>query len=669
MKKIISSMVVMTFTFASLACADIQMDSASALVSGPAGPMPAAMGSDKISLDLKGMDVIEVIKMLATKGNLNVILSNDVKGRVTIFLKSVNIMDALEIILAANGLAYDVRGDIIYIMAQREYETIYGEKYADRKEAKTFQLKYAKAAEVAKALNQMKTKIGKIVVDDGSNTIVVIDSPQTLAQISEAVGKIDMPTLTKVFELRYARAADLKTKITDILTKGVGTLQIDERTNKIAVTDLERRMNEIQELVTAFDDKLQQVLIEAKIVQITLNDNYKLGVDWQAVIKKVGDVSKDINLSSAFQLAAQNALGPPGAQIVIGALGQSDWSTMIQVLKEVGDTDLLSSPRITALNNQEAKIMIGTSQPYATNTVTQTTGLATTATNLSFIDIGVKLYVTPTINKDGFITMKIKPEVSSSTSNYTYGASQSVDVNGNIIASQPGTTVPIVTTTQAETSVTVKDGTTIIIGGLIQDQRTSTIDKIPFLGDIPVIGQAFRKTVSTVQKQELVVFLTPHIVTGEYDLLEQPKTYPIGEKGFTMSEKPAFERRNRENMDPDMFKAKKTYPGEKKKELSAGGRVVIKTPEDYFSVVKSRIIENVQLPKTTQGISTRGSVKITFLLSSKGKLRGGPDILKSSNPILDGPAVDAVKSADPFPPFPQSMGPDDKRFNIDISNE
>ena len=668
MKKIISGMVVMIFTFVSLtgnislALADVQMDSA-ALASSTNSPMPQAVGGDKISLDLKGMDVVEVIKMLATKGSLNVVLSNDVKGRVTIFLKSVNIMDAFEIILAANGLAYDKRGDIIYVMAQREYEAIYGEKYGDRKEVKTFQLKYAKAADVSKALNQMKTKIGKIVVDEGSNNIVVIDSPQTLAEISTAVAAVDLPTSTKVFELQYARAADIKTKMTDVLTKGVGSIQIDERTNKIAITDLDRRMGEITTLVTAFDDKLQQVLIEAKIVQITLDDQNQLGVDWQAVIKKVGQM-KGVTLSDAFQLPAASFLPPPGGQIVMGALGASDIAVMVQLLKTVGDTNLLSSPRITALNNQEAKILIGTSTPYATNSVTQTTGLATTATNLSFMDIGVKLYVTPTINKDNFITMKIRPEVSNQSGTYSYGGT--TDPTSGIVSNS--TTVPIVTTTQAETSVTVKDGTTIIIGGLIKDLRTSTVNKIPILGDIPIIGKAFQNSVKEVQKQELAIFLTPHIVSGEFDMLEQPKTYPINENGFSMSDKPTFERRNEAKINPGMFKEKKTSASEGPKAANVR-KAVIKTQEDYFYAIKNSIIGNLQLPRATQGKSTKGTVRLTFVISPRGELKSGPDIIKSSNSVLNEPAVSAVKKSVPFSNFPQSMGVAEKRFSIDISNE
>ena len=630
------------------------------------------VASDKISLDLKGMDVVEVVKMLATKGNLNVVIGPDVKGRVTIFLKSVGIMDALDIVLIANDLAYDKRGEIIYIMTQRTYEAIYGEKYADKKEAKIFQLKYAKASEVSKALNQIKTKMGKVVVDEGSNTIVVMDSPSALVQMNEAVDKLDMPTVTKIFELKYAKAADMKAKITESLTKGVGTIQIDERTNKIVVTDLERKMGEITAMVTAFDEKLQQVLIEAKILEITLDDHYQLGVDWDSVFKKL---QKEIAVKSIFQLAAANAWAP-GAQLIVGALNSgSDYAVMIQILKTIGDTNLLSSPRITALNNQEAKILVGTSSPYATNTVTQGTSTTTTGANLSFLDIGVKLYVTPTINKDKFITMKIKPEVSSQSGSYSYYTG----------STSQATTVPIVSTTQAETSVTVKDGMTIVIGGLIRDERTSTVQKIPILGDIPILGEAFKKTDKQVKKKELVIFLTPHIVTGDTDYLESPKTPPVGEEKFTMPEKPAFEVRKGVTVDPEYLQKKKKGLWDKQKEEApqepgsaarpekrAGPAMVMPTEttaDQYFLYVKKSIVNNLRYSKTKSAQSKIGSVKIEFILSPDGEIAEGPSVIKSSNPALEKESLAAVVEASPFPAFPEPLGKANKRFVIDLSFE
>jgi len=616
--------------------------------------------SKDVSLDIKGLDVVEVIKMLADKGNLNVVVGNDVKGRVTIFLKSVKLMDAFDIILMANDLAYDKRGDIIYVMSQQEYERTYGERYADKKEVRIFQLKFAKAAEASKALTQMKTKIGKIIIDESSNTIIVIDSPLFINQISEAIERLDSPTATRVFELKYAKAADLKTKISETLTRGVGTMQIDERTNKIIVTDLEKKLGELQEMVTAFDEKLQQVLIESKIVQITLDDKHKLGVDWDNVIN---NLQRQISIKSAFQLAAENAL-VPGGQLVIGALGQAtDYAIMVQALKTIGDTNLLSSPRITVLNNSEAKILIGKTQPYATNTVTQGTSTTTTATNLQFIDIGVKLYVTPSVNKDNFVTMKIRPEVSSSTQNYTYG--------------DPATTVPVVETTQAETCVTVKNGTTIIIAGLIKDERTSQVDTIPILGELPLIKHIFRKTVKEIVKQELVIFLTPHIVTGEKDYLEQPMSPPIGEKKFTEPERPTFQRRDGVEMKPGMFKGKKAQDAEKKEspaEAKAEEDKLAKTvpassPEEYYYLVKEKISQNMVIPQNKMRMPDKGSVRIQFFLSSSGDISSNPEVLQSSNGPLAEAAINAVRKSAPFPAFPGATSQAQKRFVIDFSFE
>lgn len=614
--------------------------------------------SGKISLDLKGMDVVEVIKMLATKGNLNVVLGTDVKGKVTIFLKSVDLMDAFDIILVANNLAYDKRGDIIYVMSQRDYERIYGEKYAEKKATIIFRLKYAKAADIGKALSQIKTKVGKIIVDEGSNTIVAMDNPSVIAQINETIQSLDIPTVTKIFELKYAKVSDLKDKVSENLAKGIGTMQIDERTNKIVVTDMEQKVADIEKIINAFDEKPQQVLIEAKILQIALDDHLTLGVDWSSVMKKL---QKEINLQSAFQLAAFNAFGPPGAELLVGSLGDSgDVNIMIQVLKTVGDTDLLSSPRITAINNQEAKILIGTSQPYATNTVTQTTGTATTGTNISFLDIGVKLYVTPTINKDGFITMKIRPEVSSTNDNYTYGT--------------PATTIPVVQTTQAETSVRIKDGATIIIGGLIKDERVKTVNKIPILGDLPLIKYAFSNTDDEVKKQELVIFLTPHIISGEFDYTEVANTPPIGEKKYTTTEKPAFERRDPVSLDPSIFKKPKKYGDEEEFVGRTDNANVQKintaaSSDEYYYALKNRIIEYIAVPKDKKHAAIKGRVRISFFLSPDGKLVRGPDILESTNHVMDEIAINAVKRASPFSAFSEKMGTAEKRFIMDIAFE
>jgi len=604
---------------------------------------------ETISLDLKGMDIIEVLKTLASKGDMNIVVGANVRGRVTMFLKDVDVREAFELILTANNLASDRRGEVIYVMTQRDYEQLYGEKYGDKKKAKIIQLKYAKAAEITKSLNQIKTKIGKVIVDEGSNTIVIIDAPNALSQAVELVKKLDKPTTTMVFELNYATAADIKDKIDEVLTKGVGTAQIDERTNKILITDLKDRMDEIKRILSEFDTKTQQVLIEAKIIEITLTDQYQLGVDWSTVLEDLESiVKKPVGVRGSFGLADAGELST-GAELIVGNFGAGDYGALLQALKTVGDVNTLSTPRITVLNNEEAKILIGTSEPYATNTVTQSGDVATTGSDLNFLDIGVKLHVTPTINRSGFVTMKIKPEVSSSTENYTYG--------------DPETTVPVVSTTQAETSVMIKDGTTIIIAGLIRDNRSDATSEVPYLADIPLFGFMFKKTNKSVQKKELAIFITPHIISGETDYMEVPEKPPLGEGRFTMPERPAFYRRKPVKLSPGYLREK---PDGEKPRMEKKVFVRPSTTDDYYYIIKNRILDNLAISEDDRHVSKGDKVKIFFRLYSGGNLAAEPKVTKSTNIYFSREVINAIRRAAPFPAFPLSIKEFKKDFSLEI---
>ena len=213
-------------------------------------------------------------------------------------------------------------------------------------------------------------------------------------------------------------------------------------------------------------------------------------------------------------------------QLTVGTLAENDYTATIKILKTIGETKLLSSPRIAAVNNEEASILIGTREAYITDTVTQGQSTTTTAESVTFLDVGVQLNVTPVINEDGFVTMKIRPEVSAIdrylTTYYSTGTVRSE--------------IPIVSTTTAETTVMVKDGYTIIIGGLIKDETVRTTKKIPILGDIPFLGMAFRQIDEDKEKTEIVVFLTPHIITGDKDMPDWEEKEIRGLRGYEKEE-------------------------------------------------------------------------------------------------------------------------------------
>ncbi len=246
----------------------------------------------------------------------------------------------------------------------------------------------------------------------------------------------------------------------------------------------------------AFDQRSEEVLIEAKIVQIVLNDEHKMGINWEAIVSDYHDLRLNTDL---------NALSPAdkSGRLSIGTISSDDYSVLLEALDTVGRTNVLSRARITTLNNEEAEILVGPTEPYGTTTTTTlSAGPATTAKGVNFIEVGVKLYVTPTIHQDHLITMKIKPEVSSVTRNIETG-------NNN--------TIPVAETSEAETetTVTVKDGITIVIGGLIKDEKIESVKKIPLLGDLPVVGGVFRSEEKSMKKTELVIFLTPTLISED----------------------------------------------------------------------------------------------------------------------------------------------------------
>ncbi|MBI3602389.1 MAG: hypothetical protein HY209_05805 [Candidatus Omnitrophica bacterium] len=468
-------------------------------------PIPIQEGlTQRIALDLRDMDIIDALKFLAMKAGINIIAAKDVSGRVSLFLKGVTTQDALTIILQANSLAYEIRRDVLYVMTEKEYKAIHGSNFSDTRKVKILNLKYAKPEAVFKAVDTLKSDIGKVMVDEESGAVILMDTPERISEMEKAVADLDQVTLTKTFILQYAKAKDLEPILAKRLdAKKTGTVAVDERSDQLIVTAFPDRMQEIEDLIRSMDKKTKQVLIEARILKVILNDNFSMGVDWNRVWTEAK--LKGLNFTGVFPLAPA-----PTNFLRIGAGNDAatgfNYSAVVQILKEFGETHNLSSPSIAVINGQEAKMLVGTTQPYVTTTVAAGTVTATTAAQVSFVDVGVQLTLTPFINNDGYVTIKIKPEISTVDQPFTYSLAPGVN-----------NTVPIVSKTTAETTVMIKDGRTVIIGGLRKDDKVKTVNKVPVLGDIPFLGVAFRNTVNTMEKTEVVVFITPHIISGGDD--------------------------------------------------------------------------------------------------------------------------------------------------------
>jgi len=660
--------------------------------------------SDMISLDLKGMDIRDVLKILSQKSGLNIVADNGVKGTVTLYVKDVSVMDALDIVVSTNNLAYEQTGTLVRIMNDRDYEMMYGKRFNDRTKTEIVKLNYANAQEIGNAASQIKTSIGRVISDDVSNTVVLIDSPENIDKMKKLISQMDIQLITEVFPLDYAKAELLKDKIGEVISKGVGSVKFDERTNKLVVKDTAQKIEDIRRIVDAFDEKTREVLIDANIVQVTLSDKYSYGIDW-ASIAKAGDIklTGDTALNTRLSNTTPNTL-------TVATVG-GNTTAVISLLKAYGKTNVLSRPRITAINNQEAKILVGAKEVYISSEVTTTSGgTYHTTDHIEFVDVGVRLGVVPTINRQGFVTLKIKPEVSS--------ADATKEVKTYNEDGSTRSRVPYVTTSEAETTVVVKNDSTIIIGGLMKDTLVDYKEKVPLLGDMPLVGKIFSTKGKSKEKTELVIFLTPHIIEGDRtteeakkymadwdkkaeDLnIEEPEEPQANSFGRNAPEKnehvevktvpeKSYKSKNLKKEQPRVLVKKdvKKQPGEKWSPLfSAKNRKdkdvkqqetektaqvapgVNKTPyEEYYFKIRKELNDLARRDKDVSGI--KGDVELQFTLDREGFLVRSPVVLNNPDLRLTRSAVKTVKKAMPFSGFPKSLKKDVADFSIVIRYE
>ncbi len=458
--------------------------------------------SERISLDLKGIDITELLRILSLKMGITLVPSKGVSGRVSIFLNNLTLDDALEVILLSQDLAADRKGDIINVMTDGEYQQLYGKKYNEKRKLKVIKLNYAQPSSVVSALNQLKSSIGTIMVDEASGTLVILDTPEKLELLEQAVKEFDTPLQTEVFDIKYAKAEDLQGHLSTAVTTGVGGLIVDGRSSKVMVTDLPQKMKKIKRIMKELDEPSREVFLEAEIVQVTLKKEYQRGVNWEILLPAL----KDLDFKGSFPVTASFSPSPGLAaaslQWSVGLFSGDNFNAVLQFLETFGDAKTLSRPRITVVDDNEAKILVGSREAYVTQSVSQAQTTTVTSENIEFVDVGVKLNVVPTINQDGFVTLKIKPEISSVRETITTNLKSRI---------------PIVETSEAETVVKVKDGSMVMIAGLMKEEKRedSTGLPVPLLSKIPLIGKLFKSNAVLRKNTEIVVFLRPRIITGE----------------------------------------------------------------------------------------------------------------------------------------------------------
>jgi len=476
----------------------------------------------KVNLEsLEPWDVVELIEFLAYRGGLhNIVIGKGVAGLTTkLKFDDVTVGDALEVVLSVNNLAYQVKAGIVRIMTDEEYTRLHGAGFYDHKKVRIVDLKYGDANRVAGMLEPVKSSIGTVVADPLTATLILIDTPEKIREMRAIIERADMETIsrvipaeTKPFVLQYAELEDIQKEVSAIVSKDVGRVSADARTKTLIVRDLPHNMRRIEELISLFDRRPKQVFIESKIVQVSLSDEYSMGIQWHHLFEGI-----DPRFSLQTDMRPSQVLDGYGRLTYATILGAGDLTAVLDALKRIGETKILSNPHVAVLDSQEATIKVVEDRPYAEAEL-ESGSTNVVGEKIQFIEVGVSLSVTPRVSEDGFISMAIRPEVSTVEDYYA--------------ARYP---VPVVRKSYAETSVMVKDGATIIIAGMIENRKAERDDSIPFLWRIPLLGLLFRSSSDLLQTRETIAFLTPRIITGDEpfllarDLEKVPKPLrPVG---------------------------------------------------------------------------------------------------------------------------------------------
>ena len=410
-------------------------------------------GAGTFTMDVEGADIRTVIKAIAEFSGRNIVLGKDVHNSVKVSLRNVGWEDALRTITRSNGLDYADEGGIIR-------------------------------------------------VDDASKLHAeAIDRETARAKQLELV-----PLETAIIKLNYANASELNASLASAVSRR-GQIQVDKRTNSLIVTDLPGNIETLTKMAQTLDSTTPQIEITAKLVDVDAEALRGMGIEWniapatpefwtgiddpknpgQKILPGGGPIhNNDYTINAAGE--HNTAIADPATKLTFGIF--KDWASIeaqLSLLEQNRKANIISNPRVTTVDNREAKILVGQKIPLivqdvAGNPVSQ---LQT---------IGIQLKVTPHLTQDKKIVMDLHPEVSDLSTQST--------VQGGVI----------INTSEADTRVMVDDGQTAVIGGLIRTNDSHVRRGIPLLKDVPLLGALFRSDNTIKQNRELIIFVTPRLL-------------------------------------------------------------------------------------------------------------------------------------------------------------
>lgn len=419
-----------------------------------------AYSGEKLSLNFQDIDVRSVLQLIADFTDLNLVASDTVSGNITLRLQNVPWDQALDLVLKTKGLDKRQVGNVLLV---------------------------APADEIAARERQE------------------LESQRQIAELA--------PLRREVVQVNYAKAADIARLFQSVTNNGGvaeerGSIAVDDRTNNIIAYQTQERLDELRRIVAQLDIPVRQVMIEARIVEANVDYDKSLGVRWGGNLgagNKWSAWGKNGNLDiEDGEDGGQQITWPMNTPFVdMGAVGSTSGiglgfvtdnailDLQLSAMEKTGNGEVVSQPKVVTADKETAKILKGSEVPYQEAS-------SSGATSTSFKEAALSLEVTPQITPDNRIIMEVK--VTKDEPDFSQAAT---------------TGVPAIRKNEVNAKVLVTDGETIVIGGVFSNTQSKSVDKVPFLGDLPYLGRLFRRDLVQDRKSELLVFITPRIMNNQ----------------------------------------------------------------------------------------------------------------------------------------------------------
>lgn len=398
-------------------------------------------GQYRVTMNLRDEDLRGLLDFLSKEAELNLLASENVKGSVTASFSNVRVEEALDAILRMTGFVGRREGDFLFVGTPQDLEKM--AQLHDVVETKIYRTNYVTAAELQQLITPMLTEgVGVVTVSTAS--------------------QVDIPS--------------------DSVVTGGDNFAGNE---VILVRDYRRVLARIDSLVREVDQRPRQVVIEAMILSVNLDDSHRFGINFELFRN-----DDNVRLTSGSPLGSLGQIDVSNGGLSFGVLN-TDVGGFVDALETIGDTNVIAAPRLLCLNKQRAEILIGDQKGFISTTQTETS----TTQTVEFLDIGTQLRIRPFISDDGVIRLEVHPELSTGD----------VKLLG-------GFALPEKSVTQVTTNIMCRDGATVVIGGLIREDFSHTGNQVAGLGSLPVVGGLLRNTNESVARNEIVVLITPRVV-------------------------------------------------------------------------------------------------------------------------------------------------------------